>query len=165
MSNTRRGVARLATLAALATSSLGCAPPPAPELPLAAPLPSAASSAEPLGLASGGPPTRASASERAHDSDGDGLSDVDDRCPDAAEDRDGFEDDDGCPEPDNDGDGILDLNDRCPNNAEDRDGFEDEDGCPDPDNDKDGLLDTQDRCPNEPGPPSNGGCPALRARP
>jgi outer membrane protein OmpA-like peptidoglycan-associated protein len=93
------------------------------------------------------------------DSDGDGIPDVRDRCPTEPEDKDGFEDDDGCPDPDNDKDGILDVNDKCPNEPEDFDGFEDEDGCPDPDNDKDGIPDASDRCPNEPGPASNGGCP------
>jgi len=38
-----------------------------------------------------------------------------DKCSGDAEDRDGFQDADGCPDPDNDGDGILDENDRCPN--------------------------------------------------
>ena len=48
------------------------------------------------------------------------------------EDKDGFQDEDGCPEPDNDGDGIPDAADKCPNEPEDKDGFQDEDGCPDP---------------------------------
>jgi outer membrane protein OmpA-like peptidoglycan-associated protein len=93
------------------------------------------------------------------DSDGDGIPDVRDKCPNEPEDKDGFEDDDGCPDPDNDNDGILDAVDKCPNEPEDFDGFEDEDGCPEPDNDKDGVLDPADRCPSEPGPASNGGCP------
>jgi OOP family OmpA-OmpF porin len=93
------------------------------------------------------------------DADGDGIPDVRDRCPTEPEDKDGFEDEDGCPDPDNDRDGILDVNDKCPNEPEDFDGFEDEDGCPDPDNDKDGVPDASDRCPNEPGPASNDGCP------
>jgi outer membrane protein OmpA-like peptidoglycan-associated protein len=83
------------------------------------------------------------------DPDGDGIAGAADRCPDVAEDRDGFQDQDGCPDPDNDGDGIPDLRDRCPDVAEDKDGFQDEDGCPDPDNDRDGILDATDRCPNE----------------
>ncbi len=83
------------------------------------------------------------------DTDGDGLLDPVDGCPDEPEDEDGFEDEDGCPEPDNDGDGVLDGDDRCPLVPEDRDGFEDEDGCPDPDNDGDGVPDVQDSCPNE----------------
>jgi FKBP-type peptidyl-prolyl cis-trans isomerase FkpA len=49
------------------------------------------------------------------DQDGDGLSDDVDKCPDQAEDRDGFEDSDGCPEPDNDQDGLKDGVDKCPN--------------------------------------------------
>jgi outer membrane protein OmpA-like peptidoglycan-associated protein len=84
------------------------------------------------------------------DSDGDRVPDSDDGCPLVPEDRDGFSDTDGCPDPDNDRDGILDQADRCPNEPEDRDKFEDADGCPDPDNDKDGILDKDDRCPNEP---------------
>ncbi len=83
------------------------------------------------------------------DRDGDGVLDEDDQCPDEAEDRDGFKDEDGCPDPDNDGDKIADAQDKCPNEPEDMDGFEDEDGCPDPDNDKDGFLDADDQCPNE----------------
>jgi hypothetical protein len=43
------------------------------------------------------------------DSDGDGLLDVDDHCPDEPEDIDGDEDDDGCPDPDVDIDPVLDL--------------------------------------------------------
>ncbi len=93
------------------------------------------------------------------DADGDGIPDELDACPNEAEDLDGFEDEDGCPDLDNDGDGILDVDDKCPNEAEDLDGFEDEDGCPDPDNDGDGILDVDDKCPNEVGPPENQGCP------
>ena len=122
------------------------------------------------------------------DRDGDGVFDKDDKCPDQPEDKDGFEDEDGCPDPDNDKDGVLDVDDkcplapgpasnqgcpdkdrdgdgipdsldRCPDQAEDKDGFQDEDGCPDPDNDNDGLLDTADKCPNEAGPIQNFGCP------
>ncbi len=66
------------------------------------------------------------------DRDGDGIKDDVDRCPDAPEDKDGFEDEDGCPEPDNDRDGIPDVQDRCPNEPEDMDGVEDGDGCPEP---------------------------------
>ncbi len=65
------------------------------------------------------------------DPDGDGVYDDADQCPDKAEDRDGFQDDDGCPDADNDGDGILDDADLCPLDAEDIDGFQDDDGCPD----------------------------------
>ncbi|PKN54738.1 MAG: cell envelope biogenesis protein OmpA [Deltaproteobacteria bacterium HGW-Deltaproteobacteria-14] len=65
------------------------------------------------------------------DADHDGLDDDIDACPEEAEDRDGFEDGDGCPEPDNDQDGVLDGDDACPRSAEVVNGFEDEDGCPD----------------------------------
>jgi len=93
------------------------------------------------------------------DADGDGFRDSEDGCPSAAEDVDGFEDEDGCPDGDNDEDGILDLADACPMDVEDMDGWEDEDGCPDPDNDGDITPDVDDACPNVMGEPRNGGCP------
>jgi len=65
------------------------------------------------------------------DRDGDGILDVEDRCPDDVEDRDSFEDADGCPDPDNDRDGILDVDDVAPSDAETFNGIEDEDGAPD----------------------------------
>ena len=85
-----------------------------------------------------------------NDRDGDGIPDDLDKCPNEPEDKDGFQDDDGCPDLDNDGDGIPDKLDKCPNEPEDKDGFQDEDGCPDPDNDGDGIPDIIDKCPNEP---------------
>ena len=42
------------------------------------------------------------------DKDGDGIPDDVDKCPTIPEDKDGFEDADGCPDPDNDGDKIPD---------------------------------------------------------
>ncbi|MGD0042473.1 MAG: OmpA family protein, partial [Isosphaeraceae bacterium] len=97
------------------------------------------------------------------DRDGDGIKDDVDKCPDDPEDYDGFEDEDGCPDPDNDHDGIPDKVDLCPNDPEDFDGFEDEDGCPDPDNDHDRIPDKLDKCPNEPetynGFEDEDGCP------
>lgn len=68
---------------------------------------------------------------REHDQDHDGVADDVDQCPEIPEDRDGFEDDDGCPEIDNDDDGVLDKEDRCPNVP----GIEQpgpRNGCPDP---------------------------------
>jgi outer membrane protein OmpA-like peptidoglycan-associated protein len=65
------------------------------------------------------------------DRDGDGIPDSRDKCPDVPEDRDGFEDDDGCPDPDNDKDGIPDVRDKCPNDPETFNGYQDDDGCPD----------------------------------
>jgi len=56
---------------------------------------------------------------------------VNDNCPTAPEDFDGYKDGDGCPDTDNDGDGILDSDDRCPSVAETFNRFEDADGCPD----------------------------------
>ncbi len=69
----------------------------------------------------------------AHDKDGDGIADDEDKCPDTAEDRDGIEDSDGCPEedPDTDKDGIPDKTDDCPQEKETINGKDDEDGCPD----------------------------------
>ena len=87
------------------------------------------------------------------DRDGDGIKDDVDKCPDEPEDFDGFQDEDGCPDPDNDNDGIPDVDDRCPNVPEDRDGDQDDDGCPegsDGDRDGDGILDSKDKCPDEP---------------
>jgi OmpA-OmpF porin, OOP family len=114
------------------------------------------------------------------DRDGDGIPDDVDQCPDVPEDKDGFEDQDGCPDYDNDKDGIYDTQDKCPNDPEDRDGFQDEDGCPDPDNDKDMICDPWvakegkealyanickgiDQCPDQPetvnGYKDDDGCP------
>jgi OOP family OmpA-OmpF porin len=87
------------------------------------------------------------------DRDGDGIKDDVDKCPDDPEDFDGFEDEDGCPDPDNDRDGIPDVDDKCPDIPEDKDGIEDEDGCPEGeknDRDGDGIPDNLDKCPDEP---------------
>ncbi len=69
--------------------------------------------------------------EARSDRDDDGIPDELDKCPDQPEDKDGFQDADGCPDIDNDGDGVLDIADKCPTEQETRNGFEDEDGCPD----------------------------------
>ena len=60
------------------------------------------------------------------DTDKDGIIDSADKCPNEPEDKDGFEDADGCPDPDNDKDGVLDAADKCPNDP----GPPDNDGCP-----------------------------------
>jgi hypothetical protein len=86
------------------------------------------------------------------DADDDGSGDAEDECVELAEDFDGFEDSDGCPDFDNDGDGVPDDLDKCPKEQEDVDGALDDDGCIDPDNDGDGVLDAKDKCPDEPGP-------------
>jgi outer membrane protein OmpA-like peptidoglycan-associated protein len=97
------------------------------------------------------------------DKDGDGILDNVDKCPTEPEDKDGFEDEDGCPDLDNDKDTIPDLKDKCPLEPEDKDGYEDEDGCPDPDNDTDGIADVNDKCPTDPedkdGFEDEDGCP------
>ncbi|HVK84954.1 MAG TPA: OmpA family protein, partial [Kofleriaceae bacterium] len=84
------------------------------------------------------------------DPDKDGIAGAADQCPTDPEDKDGFEDDNGCPDLDNDQDGIADAQDACPIEAEDKDSFEDENGCPDLDNDQDGVPDAADKCPAEP---------------
>ena len=109
------------------------------------------------------------------DDDNDGIADANDGCRVLAEDYDGFQDADGCPEPDNDMDGICDPGQTsvsctgsdegksafyppghdhgdpasidCRNVPEDYDGFKDGDGCPEPDNDNDGFPDATDACP------------------
>lgn len=97
------------------------------------------------------------------DRDHDGILDVADRCPAQPEDRDSFEDEDGCPDPDADkdadADGIADRLDKCPSEPEDKDAFADDDGCADPDNDQDRVLDVADRCPVVAGIEANQGCP------
>ncbi len=102
---------------------------------------------------------------RTNDRDRDGIVDAKDLCPSAPEDKDGFQDKDGCPDSDNDQDGIPDTADRCPDVAEDFDDFEDDDGCLDPDNDRDHLLDADDACPNDAEDIDNfedeDGCPEL----
>ncbi|MDF3069205.1 MAG: uncharacterized protein K0R38_4806 [Polyangiaceae bacterium] len=100
---------------------------------------------------------------RFYDADQDGIEDEKDECAELAEDRDGFQDSDGCPDFDNDDDGVGDDTDKCPAEKEDSDGFEDEDGCLDADDDHDGLPDATDACPREAGKdspdPKRRGCP------
>jgi outer membrane protein OmpA-like peptidoglycan-associated protein len=91
----------------------------------------------------------------AKDSDGDGIPDDIDRCPLDPEDKDGFQDEDGCPDADNDGDGIVDKADACPNEA----GTLENRGCPVTDKDADGVPDDQDKCPTVAGLVENAGCP------
>ncbi len=108
------------------------------------------------------------------DTDGDGIYDQDDACPEEAglaifngcpdSDNDGIQDSkDDCPNtaglaefngcPDGDGDGVMDKEDRCPTVA----GLKALKGCPDADGD--GVADIDDKCPNEAGPAANDGCP------
>jgi outer membrane protein OmpA-like peptidoglycan-associated protein len=108
------------------------------------------------------------------DTDGDGIYDVNDECPETP----GLPEFNGCP--DTDGDGIEDRNDACPNTPglpefngcpdTDGDGIPDpQDACPTvaglaalngcPDADGDGIADGEDACPNEAGPKANNGCP------
>ena len=108
------------------------------------------------------------------DEDGDGISDMDDKCPNLA----GVVENMGCPS-DRDKDGVYDVDDLCPDLAgtlkgcpdSDKDGVADKDDkCPQiagtlmgcPDSDRDGIADKDDKCPNEPGPASNAGCPNDR---
>ena len=89
------------------------------------------------------------------DQDGDGIPDRVDACPALAEDLDGFQDEDGCPDPDNDGDGVPDGKDECPLEA----GTAAFRGCPPRDTDGDGIHDDADACPDQPGALVNRGCP------
>ena len=93
------------------------------------------------------------------DYDGDGIKGDDDKCIDDPEDKDGFEDTDGCPETDNDKDGVDDGKDQCRDAPEDKDALQDEDGCPETDADKDSVLDEKDKCPLVKGSVENNGCP------
>jgi OOP family OmpA-OmpF porin len=114
----------------------------------------------------------------AKDTDGDGIYDKDDACPEVA----GLKQFNGCP--DTDADGIEDSKDKCPTVAgtaefqgcadTDGDGVADpDDACPSvaglkqfqgcPDTDGDGVTDASDKCPTVAGPVSNGGCPELDA--
>ncbi|QWX83468.1 OmpA family protein [Cellulophaga sp. HaHaR_3_176] len=81
------------------------------------------------------------------DTDGDGVYDKDDACPEVA----GLEAFNGCP--DADGDGIEDSKDACPNEA----GSKEMNGCPDADGD--GVADKDDACPSEAGTAAMNGCP------
>jgi len=81
------------------------------------------------------------------DSDSDGIVDGSDACPDAA----GLPEFQGCP--DMDADGVADKDDACPDVA----GLKTLGGCPDADGD--GLTDKADKCPQVKGPKENGGCP------
>lgn len=65
------------------------------------------------------------------DSDADGVPDDADKCPDQPETKNGYEDEDGCPELDKDNDTFLDAVDHCPDQAETFNGVTDDDGCPD----------------------------------
>ena len=108
------------------------------------------------------------------DTDGDGIYDKDDACPEVAglpefkgcpdTDKDGIQDsEDACPEeagskelngcPDNDGDGIINSEDACPDDK----GTKMMKGCPDADGD--GVADKDDKCPTVAGAKDNGGCP------
>ena len=82
------------------------------------------------------PPARAPAAgedsplTRVAGGDEDGIVDTADDCPDAPECVNGFDDEDGCPDPDNDQDGVLDVDDACPDQAGVIDGVHDDRGCP-----------------------------------
>ena len=65
------------------------------------------------------------------DSDNDGLADNQDKCPKDPEDKDNFEDEDGCPDNDNDKDKVADKDDLCQTEKEDGKGKAPKDGCPD----------------------------------
>lgn len=78
------------------------------------------------------------------DSDGDGVVDSKDKCPNTQAGR--KVNAEGC-ELDSDGDGVVDGQDRCPNTAAGR--KVNAQGC-ELDSDGDGVVDSQDKCPNTP---------------
>jgi outer membrane protein OmpA-like peptidoglycan-associated protein len=81
---------------------------------------------------------------RPTDSDGDGVFDKKDKCPDTP--RGAVVDADGCPK-DADGDGVFDGIDTCPDTPK---GYPvDASGCP-KDEDGDGVVDGIDKCPDTP---------------
>ncbi len=86
------------------------------------------------------------------DSDGDGVNDEVDACPNEV----GSTSFNGCPAPDSDSDGVVDEMDACPNEV----GTTNYDGCPPPDSDGDGVADEVDACPNQAGTASFNGCPS-----
>ncbi|MBQ8267944.1 MAG: thrombospondin type 3 repeat-containing protein [Clostridia bacterium] len=79
------------------------------------------------------------------DSDGDGVWDRKDKCPETPAEAQGTVDETGCPK-DTDGDGVPDYLDKCPNTDSSM-GEVDETGCP-KDTDGDGVADYLDKCPN-----------------
>ena len=110
------------------------------------------------------------------DTDGDGILDKDDNCPEIP----GLATFNGCP--DTDGDGIQDSQDDCPqipgliqyNGCPDTDGDgipDKDDVCPEvpglvkfsgcPDTDGDGIQDSEDKCPEVFGLIENEGCPKM----
>jgi outer membrane protein OmpA-like peptidoglycan-associated protein len=85
------------------------------------------------------------------DTDGDGVYDKDDTCPEVF----GLKQFKGCP--DTDGDGIVDASDACPDAA----GTVAMNGCPDTDGDGVADKDKDDKCPTEKGTVANNGCPEI----
>ncbi|AYA38648.1 OmpA family protein [Hymenobacter oligotrophus] len=87
---------------------------------------------------------------KAKDTDGDGVRDKKDKCPDTPA---GVQvDENGCPL-DGDKDGVPDYQDQCPTEA----GKAELQGCPDKDND--GVRDKDDDCPDQAGTAALRGCP------
>lgn len=87
---------------------------------------------------------------KALDSDGDGVPDKKDKCPNTP--KGVAVDEHGCPL-DRDGDGVPDYLDECP----DTPGLKEFKGCPD--RDGDGIPDHLDDCPDTPGLKQFNGCP------
>ena len=138
---------------------------------------------KPKSSTTGKSPVTDSTQNKAGDSDGDGIIDANDKCPEEK----GVEQFDGCPMPDSDNDGIADDLDECPTVSglikykgcpvPDTDGdkiSDEEDACPTvagyarykgcdvPDTDADGVNDDDDKCPNVVGSSKNFGCPETK---
>lgn len=84
------------------------------------------------------------------DSDGDGVRDCDELCPDDPDKTDPGQCGCGVPDPDTDGDGVADCNDACPLDPDKTEPGECGCGMPDLDSDKDGIPDCLDNCPSVP---------------
>ncbi len=95
------------------------------------------------------------------DTDGDGVPDKFDECPNTPAEAYGKIDDKGCPL-DTDGDGVPDYLDQCPGTPAEAYGKIDDKGCP-LDTDGDGVPDYLDQCPGTPaeayGKVDEKGCP------
>jgi outer membrane protein OmpA-like peptidoglycan-associated protein len=118
-----------------------------------------------LGCEQAAPVPRYAEADRGGDRDEDGAPDLDDACPDDAEDGLAPKANDGCPDSDTDEDGISLADDRCPDAKEDGEAPAPSDGCPAKDSDGDGVSDGKDECADQAednvAPKKSDGCPAL----
>ncbi|MFO0547415.1 MAG: OmpA family protein [Polyangiaceae bacterium] len=97
------------------------------------------------------------------DSDGDGILDSVDACPQEKGEPNDDPKKNGCPKRDRDKDGIFDDDDACPDEPGEKNDDPKKNGCPKRDRDKDGIFDDDDACPDVAGvadpDPKKNGCP------